>query len=518
MPRNDPTDTGGLFIGRRPGTGPLHYRGAPERGGAGRRRTDGALAALLLVLEVLLCLTLWGPQPVAWLWIGSQVDYQTGSVTAGIAVAFAGMIGSLMLTLALAHAARPRVADPAPRRRPRAARGRPRADLRGDRGPRRTRLPRLVHHPRRARSEPGAAVIRRLRDYYRQFEELSPEEISLELRERRDAERASALTEVQPLDLDHAGLARAAARRGDQRRHLRAPPRGQRLPGRRRAAPARWPTATASSEDQVAPGHGAGELLHAAFVAIAAGGRVAIAWPGWSPLPGLVHEAGAAPVPVPLTDGGAPDTEALAAIEPDTSAVVLCTPNDPTGAVAPDLRRWPSGSPEPVWLVVDAALAELGPDEDAADAARRARARADRALVLQGARDGGAARRLRARQRRRPARPAEPGRRRLGARAGRDAVGGPRGRARWSRRRRAAAARERERLADALRDSPFSFAAGHGHLVWLSSTEEDGASIARRLAAQRIYVTPGADVGRRGARADRAARRRRHRPAGRRPC
>ena len=34
MPRNDPTDTGGLFIGRRPGTGPLHYRAAP---GARRR-------------------------------------------------------------------------------------------------------------------------------------------------------------------------------------------------------------------------------------------------------------------------------------------------------------------------------------------------------------------------------------------------------------------------------------------------------------------------------------------------
>jgi hypothetical protein len=102
MPRNDPTDTGGLFIGRRPGTGPLRYRGAPERGGAGRRRADGVLAAVLFALEVLLCLTLWGPQPVAWLWIGSQVDYQTGSVTAGIAVAFAGMIGSLMLTLALA--------------------------------------------------------------------------------------------------------------------------------------------------------------------------------------------------------------------------------------------------------------------------------------------------------------------------------------------------------------------------------------------------------------------------------
>ena len=44
-------------------------------------------------------------------------------------------------------------------------------------------------------------MIRRLRDYYRQFEELSPEEISRGLREQRDAERASALAEVPPLDL-----------------------------------------------------------------------------------------------------------------------------------------------------------------------------------------------------------------------------------------------------------------------------------------------------------------------------
>ena len=103
MPRNDPTDTGGLFIGRRPGTGPLHYRGAPERGGPGRRRADSALAAGVLALETLVCLTLWGPQPLAWLWVGSQVDYLTGSVSAGIAAAFAGMIATLMLTLARAR-------------------------------------------------------------------------------------------------------------------------------------------------------------------------------------------------------------------------------------------------------------------------------------------------------------------------------------------------------------------------------------------------------------------------------
>jgi hypothetical protein len=101
MPRNDPTDTGGLFIGRRPGTGPLHYRGDPQRGGPGRRRTDATLAMAVLVLEFLACLTLWGPQPLAWLWVGSQVDYQTGSVTSGIVTAFAGMVATLMLTLAV---------------------------------------------------------------------------------------------------------------------------------------------------------------------------------------------------------------------------------------------------------------------------------------------------------------------------------------------------------------------------------------------------------------------------------
>jgi hypothetical protein len=102
VPRNDPTDTGGLFVGRRPGTAPLRYRGTPAISTGRRRRFDSALAAAILVVETLLCLTLWGPQPMGWLWVGSQVDYQTGSVEAGITVAFLGMIATLMLTLALA--------------------------------------------------------------------------------------------------------------------------------------------------------------------------------------------------------------------------------------------------------------------------------------------------------------------------------------------------------------------------------------------------------------------------------
>jgi hypothetical protein len=102
MPRNDPTDTGGLFIGRRPGTGPLRYKVDPERAGERRRRADAVLAAAVLVLESLVCLTLWGPQPVAWLWVGSQVDYHAGSITLALAVTFFGMIATLMITLGLA--------------------------------------------------------------------------------------------------------------------------------------------------------------------------------------------------------------------------------------------------------------------------------------------------------------------------------------------------------------------------------------------------------------------------------
>jgi hypothetical protein len=102
VPRNDPTDTGGLFIGRRPGTAPIRYRTPPARGGARRRAADGALAGAVLVLEALVVLSAWGPQPVAWLWVGSQVDYHSGSVFLGITVAFFGLIASLIVTLALA--------------------------------------------------------------------------------------------------------------------------------------------------------------------------------------------------------------------------------------------------------------------------------------------------------------------------------------------------------------------------------------------------------------------------------
>jgi hypothetical protein len=102
MASNDPTDTGGLFIGRRPGTAPVRFRVRPPEGSPGRRRFDRILAAALLALELLLCLSLFGPQPAGWLWVGSQVQYLTGFVTAGITTIMVGCLASLFFTLMLA--------------------------------------------------------------------------------------------------------------------------------------------------------------------------------------------------------------------------------------------------------------------------------------------------------------------------------------------------------------------------------------------------------------------------------
>lgn len=87
--RTDPTDTGGLFVGRRPGTAPVRYRALPQRGTAARQRADALVAHGLLALMVLINLLFWGPIPALALWVASQVQYLTDSVGLGILVGFA---------------------------------------------------------------------------------------------------------------------------------------------------------------------------------------------------------------------------------------------------------------------------------------------------------------------------------------------------------------------------------------------------------------------------------------------
>jgi hypothetical protein len=99
--KTDPTDNGGLFIGRRPGTRPVKYRALPQFGDARRQMLDRILAAALLVLMAMIVTLFWGPLPVAWMWVGSQADYLSGSTFLGIIVAFMGLLFTLLLGLVL---------------------------------------------------------------------------------------------------------------------------------------------------------------------------------------------------------------------------------------------------------------------------------------------------------------------------------------------------------------------------------------------------------------------------------
>jgi len=99
--RSDPSDNGGLFVGRRPGTAPVHYREPPTRGSFLRRRFDSSLASILLTGMIVLSILCWGPIPLACLWIGSQANYLTNSTSFGILIAFVGLFVLLFGTLAL---------------------------------------------------------------------------------------------------------------------------------------------------------------------------------------------------------------------------------------------------------------------------------------------------------------------------------------------------------------------------------------------------------------------------------
>jgi hypothetical protein len=99
--RSDPSDNGGLFVGRRPGTAPVRFRTLPQRGGELRQRIDGSLAGVLLTAITLISLLCWGPIPLACLWLGSEADYLSGSVGLGIFVSFLGLFTLLFGALSL---------------------------------------------------------------------------------------------------------------------------------------------------------------------------------------------------------------------------------------------------------------------------------------------------------------------------------------------------------------------------------------------------------------------------------
>jgi hypothetical protein len=99
--RSDPSDNGGLFVGRRPGTAPVHFRTLPQRGSELRQRVDRSLAGILLAGLIFLSLLCWGPIPLACLWLGSEANYLSGSVSLGILVSFVALFSLLFGTLSI---------------------------------------------------------------------------------------------------------------------------------------------------------------------------------------------------------------------------------------------------------------------------------------------------------------------------------------------------------------------------------------------------------------------------------
>jgi histidinol-phosphate/aromatic aminotransferase/cobyric acid decarboxylase-like protein len=338
--------------------------------------------------------------------------------------------------------------------------------------------------------------VKRFLDYYRQFDELPPDELSRRLRDEADERRRHALAEVEPLDLSattwheapHPEAINAAT--FALRRALNSSPDPE-ARALREALAARHGVRPA----QVVVGHGAGDLLQSAFTLL--GGEVLVAWPGWHALPRLAERAGGRPVPVALDATGAPDLEALAAaVGPATRAVILCSPNDPTGAALSRaaLREFLARVPERVTVLLDEALAEFREPE--ADAIALV-AEAEHLVIVRSFSKAHALAGLRAGY-------ALAGSDRWAALAPAVGISAPaQAAALWAAesgdaavaRRRAAAAADRERLIAALAGSGVEVMAGGAPFAWVSVPGVDARELAARLAAAKVYVAPGAAWG-----------------------
>jgi hypothetical protein len=99
--RTDPTDNGGLFVARRPGTKPVKYAAPPTPGSAFEQRRDRLLAGAILALMIFVNLLFWGPVPVGFLWIVSNIPFLADRIFFAIVVAFLGILLTLMAALVL---------------------------------------------------------------------------------------------------------------------------------------------------------------------------------------------------------------------------------------------------------------------------------------------------------------------------------------------------------------------------------------------------------------------------------
>ncbi|MBO1901396.1 histidinol-phosphate transaminase [Leucobacter weissii] len=123
--------------------------------------------------------------------------------------------------------------------------------------------------------------------------------------------------------------------------------------------------------DEIAVGTGSVEVAQQLVNASAGpGDEVVFAWRSFEAYPILVRIAGATPVMVPLAPDERHDLDAMAAaITPRTRLVLICTPNNPTGAVVrtEEFERFLAAVPRDVLVVVDEAYVHFDRDPDSID-------------------------------------------------------------------------------------------------------------------------------------------------------
>lgn len=342
-----------------------------------------------------------------------------------------------------------------------------------------------------------------LRDYYTQFEDVPEEEINQALREKARREKALALARVPPLDLSNtewptfpnAEIVNAAI--AVARGRINGYPDGR---------------ATALREllgerhdldpDQLVVGNGSNELMQAAtFVLVHPGEEMVIPWPSYVLHPVMAYRAGAKAVLVPLRDGAADLDAMAAAVTPQTRAMLLCNPNDPTGTYvrASDVQRLLDALPEHVHLLVDEAFIQFQDVEDR-DAVLRMVTADPRLLAfrtfskvygLSGLRIGYVAGSLEASDLLQAIGPAL-GVNSLSEAAARYAL--RRGDAEVERRRELVIG-QRVRLREGLAHLPLSGPESQANFMWVAAAGMKGLELAARLERAQVIVAAGQALG-----------------------